>query len=505
MQERARQARKRIEKEAKRRDKKKKRQRILCIQIGIICLGVIALCYTVYDKIADSRKIGCRTAVCGQKISHLTVDEAVDKVEKVFENTELVFKENKKTVYKVTLGEAGYFLDKERLEQELAKLKDDQKSCWGPLQLPRNYRIEYQVEEQADKKAAAFSADHFGDFEKRKDSVDAHLVYNKDSGQYDIAVQEQGNQIDEARLTGRIDEILKDSFEKDLLTDKIKINVDVDVYKVPKMNEEDSEIKELQQEMNKRARNYPKSSITYTFGEVEETLSSETIHSWIIQEDGEIHLDENAMRDYITYLCDTYDTMYVPRKFETSLDFTADILANNYGYLIDPEGELAQMYEDLESGGAVRREPVYSRTGLGRNGNDDLLGSYIEVCIMNQHLWLYRDGVLITETDIISGKPTGFNALTGMEEDWSTLYGAYSIAYKQAPSVLSSDIYGYETEVNYWMPFEDGQGLHDALWQTYFGGDTYLTNGSHGCINLPLDQAAVIYANIDAGYPIIIY
>lgn len=29
--------------------------------------------------------------------------------------------------------------------------------------------------------------------------------------------------------------------------------------------------------------------------------------------------------------------------------------------------------------------------------------------------------------------------------------------------------------------------------------------GSHGCINLPTDQAALIYNTIDGGYPIIIY
>ena len=38
-----------------------------------------------------------------------------------------------------------------------------------------------------------------------------------------------------------------------------------------------------------------------------------------------------------------------------------------------------------------------------------------------------------------------------------------------------------------------------------FGGNRYKTNGSHGCINLPKDQAALIYNTIDAGYPIIIY
>ena len=49
------------------------------------------------------------------------------------------------------------------------------------------------------------------------------------------------------------------------------------------------------------------------------------------------------------------------------------------------------------------REPVYSSKGMQRNGTDDLAGSYIEVSLDAQHLWLYRDGGLVTETDIVSG------------------------------------------------------------------------------------------------------
>ena len=55
------------------------------------------------------------------------------------------------------------------------------------------------------------------------------------------------------------------------------------------------------------------------------------------------------------------------------------------------------------------------------------------------------------------------------------------------------------------MPFVCGQGLHDADWQTEFGGDVYKTKGSHGCINLPPAQAEVIYHTVEAGYPVIIY
>lgn len=105
-------------------------------------------------------------------------------------------------------------------------------------------------------------------------------------------------------------------------------------------------------------------------------------------------------------------------------------------------------------------------------------------------------GCIRTETDIVSGKP-----VKGRE----TYRGAWPIAYKASPFNLTSNEYGYDVKVNYWMPFVYGQGLHDASWQSSFGGNRYKTNGSHGCINLPKDQAALIYNTIDAGYPIIIY
>lgn len=170
---------------------------------------------------------------------------------------------------------------------------------------------------------------------------------------------------------------------------------------------------------------------------------------------------------------------------------------NEYGYRIDKDAEFEQLCEDLESGTTIEREPVYSESGLTREGTDDLAGSYIEVSLDKQHLWLYKDYSLVVETDIVSGKSS--------EEERETLQGAFSIAYKASPYTLSSEYYGYETEVTYWMPFANGQGLHDATWRSSFGGNLYETYGSHGCINLPLTAAATIYNTITAGYPIIIY
>ena len=63
----------------------------------------------------------------------------------------------------------------------------------------------------------------------------------------------------------------------------------------------------------------------------------------------------------------------------------------------------------------------------------------------------------------------------------------------------------YETDVSFWMPFNGGIGFHDAEWQPYFGGDRYLYGGSHGCINLPYDSAAMLYELIDYDVPIICF
>ena len=196
-------------------------------------------------------------------------------------------------------------------------------------------------------------------------------------------------------------------------------------------------------------------------------------------------------------LAAAYNTIYVPRTFHTSYGNDVTVSSNEYGFQIDQETELAQLLKDIQSGKPVTRDPIYSISGMKRNGKDDLAGSYIEVSLDNQHLWLYKDGALITETDIVSGAPT---------PERETYRGAWPIAYKASPFTLTSDVYGYNTKVTYWMPFVYGQGLHDASWQSSFGGNRYKTGaGSHGCINLPKDQAALIYNTIDGGYPIIIY
>jgi len=55
------------------------------------------------------------------------------------------------------------------------------------------------------------------------------------------------------------------------------------------------------------------------------------------------------------------------------------------------------------------------------------------------------------------------------------------------------------------MPYNGGEGLHDATWRTEFGKDIYKTNGSHGCVNLPLDIAKEIYDIVKVGTIVEVY
>jgi len=57
-------------------------------------------------------------------------------------------------------------------------------------------------------------------------------------------------------------------------------------------------------------------------------------------------------------------------------------------------------------------------------------------------------------------------------------------------------------DVDYWMPFIGTFiGLHDAWWQTEFGGELYKDGyfGSGGCVNLPTEKAAELYGKSPYG------
>jgi lipoprotein-anchoring transpeptidase ErfK/SrfK len=85
----------------------------------------------------------------------------------------------------------------------------------------------------------------------------------------------------------------------------------------------------------------------------------------------------------------------------------------------------------------------------------------------------------------------------------STPTGVYRLNYKEKNATLKGE--DYSTPVSYWMPFNNNIGIHDATWRKKFGGDIYLTKGSHGCVNAPKNVAYTIFNNIVSGTPVVCY
>ena len=247
--------------------------------------------------------------------------------------------------------------------------------------------------------------------------------------------------------------------------------------------------------------------MNYEFGEKTQVLGFDTIWSWFDLQGGEAHLNDDKVTEFVQGLEDRYNTRYRERTFINHYGNEVHFSPgdNEYGYTIIEQEEIDRLKEDILSGEEVSREPVYDEENawgnpyyLGRNGEDDLAGTYVEVNLSAQYLWFYKDGEVFLETDIVSGD---------IAKGRSTKTGVFPLAYKESPSILrgGNGPNGYETKVQYWMPFYEGQGLHDADWRGAFGGSIYRSNGSHGCVNLPPWAAAEIYHNISAGTAILIY
>lgn len=462
------------------------------------CVGtavVLAVGLGVYIYTADHNTLGRKISIYGMDVSKLTVEEAEQKILNGFQEQKVDFEEDGAEVYEVTLGDLGYSLDADDLKTQLQDLQKKREETRRLLASQEDYRIAYQVNKDADQEKAALVSENFGDKE-RTASVDASVQYDGQQKKFVMINETQGNMIDEERILNYVDATLDSDFQTGLLNGSFTITMGTEVYQQPVSATSKKMTKKLKK-LNKKLDAYRSATVTYTLGSETQVLDNSTTEDWIKVEGENISIDQDQATAYVQQLATDYNTIYVPRTFHTTFGSDVTVSDNEYGFQIDQEGELSQLLSDLEGGKPVTRDPVYSISGMQRSGRDDLAGSYIEVSLDAQHLWLYKDGTLVTETDIVSGAPT---------PQRETMRGAWPIAYKASPYTLTSDQYGYNTKVTYWMPFVYGQGLHDATWQSSFGGNRYKSGaGSHGCINLPKDQAALIYNTIDGGYPIIIY
>lgn len=240
---------------------------------------------------------------------------------------------------------------------------------------------------------------------------------------------------------------------------------------------------------------YNRSVIRYEIEGHDEIVDPEVFSHWIeLDEDSlEVRINRAKVEEYVKTMARKYDTWSLEREFKTTGAGTIKIKGGTYGWLVERKAEVDRLIEDIQAGQEITREPEYRYKAMARVPND--IGStYVEIDISRQRMWFYKEGQLVVETPVVTGRPTPSRY---------TPVGIYPLNYKTKDATLSGE--GYSSKVRLWMPFNNNIGIHDASWRSRFGGDIYKTAGSHGCINTPYAAVQKIYEKIEKGIPVVVY
>ena len=435
------------------------------------------------------------TAIDGFDVSEMTPDEVVPILKDAFTAASVTLKEGEKEEASWSLEELGYTVDETSLEKALEEAMAKQKSSIPVLidsmMNGNSFEIEVPFLRNAEAIASAVTVSALAD--ERVANVNAEMTYDEKTKTYSIIPEVQGTELNDEDILrlvqGAVDDVIGGTSPEPDIT----VSIPAELYIAPAILSTDAELNLKVNTYNA----YDKAVITYVYGDQKESIDWGTISNWIVFENGEGYLSEEKIREYVMTIGQKYNTIYYNREFHTSSGGTVNFSEseNNYGYLVDEEGEYQQLLADIQANGETEREPVYLYTGIDRSGTDDMR-TYVEVSISAQHAWFYKEHTLITQGDVVTGC---------VAKNAQTHTGVYPIAYKESPATLIPSNETNGTPVTYWMPFADGQGLHDATWRTSFGGQIYQTNGSHGCVNMPYYLAEAIYNEVEAGTPVVLY
>lgn len=466
---------------AKKKTKKGKYKKAKKIMLGVL-IGYVALLVIAYGigVFYYSSRFLSGTEINGMNCSGKTVEEVESNMESQIASYQLVLKErgDKSEAISASQISMKYISD-----GKIQELKEQQNPFTWFLAFARQQDYTLSATTSYDENALNAAVDALDCFKEENvvQPTDAHLEVQ--DGQYVIVEETQGTALD----SDKVKEAVKNAI------DSGETLLDLDqagCYIEPTVLSTDENLAKQRDEGNKLLT----VTVTISFSDRQEVINGDVMKDWLTtDEEGNVDLDRDKVRAYVQQLQYKYDTFGSSRQFTTSSGQTITVSGGDYGWLIAPNDTTTKIIDTIKSGQSQTIEPEYTYTGYCRDTND-IGNTYVEISLDQQHMWFYKDGQLIVDTDVVTGCHN---------KGWDTHTGVYAIMYKERDATLVGE--GYNSAVSYWMPFYANVGIHDASWRSSFGGSIYLNNGSHGCVNTPTENAATIYNNIEKGVPVVVY
>ena len=416
------------------------------------------------------------TVIEGVNCSFLSVEDAKEKIDNSLGNKIIKFSFASEKEYSILARELGIGVDEKQIEKIFKNQHENPKE-------QRKYSLKGFIIFDKAKLQELFELIPELQEENMIKPQNAYITWNQ--LEFSIESEVIGNEIDSDKAFSFASAQIKQG--------EREISFSSMTNQFPEVYSEDLETE--RDELN----SIVKSSIIFKLsnGEVV-TLDVNTIKDWVYQdENGKFHIDiENGVQKFVENLNNLVEEAHSQISFKAT-DHDEAIILNipeNLRAHLDIEKQTAEIFKMLGNGESYTVEPIYDKALF-----TDTFNSYVELDISRQHIWLYVNGELIMDTPCVTGNvslgydtPTGIFYLLNKNED------VYLEGYNRDGSKYSSF-------VDYWMRFYEGVGFHDATWRSQFGGNIYLTNGSHGCVNMPKDAAIILYEYINETMPIIVY
>ena len=454
------------------------KKRWLLIPLVILLILVIVYCYQAIhfqDKFLNKTMIG-KTDVSG-----LTTKEAIAKLEKTADDQVFHVMLDGKEWKSIPKAELGMEYN---VEETVNKVMANHNSwAWFMpyFKAPENVAIATKGadEKAVEKKLVELKKDVDALNKDRTPSANASVGLK--DGKFQIIPEVQGNTIDTKELVAAAKASMTGG----------EPNIELTKYVTkPTILATDGTIEKEMDRINKIA----DINASYSINGQNIVIPKEKIATWVTFDDGELGLKYDAVREYVAELGATYNTSTNPSKFNSTKRGEVSVPAGALSWTIATDTETEQLIAAILAGeDFTGRVPAFQ--GSGTPGSPLIGNSYIEVDLVNQHMWYYKDGVVALETPVITGKPKT-----------PTPPGVFYVWNKERDAILKGE--DYASPVDYWMPIDwTGVGIHDSPWQAEgsYGGDSHLTVGSHGCINTPPSVMKKLFNMIDVGVPVVVF
>lgn len=433
------------------------------------------------------------TTIEQSDVSLMTAKDAEDVVSSVVGNYQFSL-----TGQGLNLNLKGSDLTSSQSSTEVARQAMAAENPWAwPFEITRQHdqteKLSLAFSETKVKDAVRSALDSFNG--SAADPTNANIAFDQAKGAFAVTPEKVGTKLDSDAVT--------DAALKAVSSLSTSLTVGDDFLQKPTVTSDDPRLATAIGSANAMVTaDFALTMADYTAAEVNAPL----IAQWIkLGDDFSVTLDDDALTTWVNKIAKECTTVGTTRTATRPDGKQFTVSGGVYGWDVKADELLQQVKDGVAQG---RHDPLVIPCGAKGDafngpGKRDWGNRYVDVDLTEQHARFYDEsGALIWEADVITGIPDGEHA---------TPEGVYWVNQMQSPSILSGyqgNTNTYNTEVQYWMPFEgDAIGFHDAPWQNgLLGGTRYKDGyGSHGCVNLSTEKAKELYSLLKPADTVVVH